>query len=105
MKTGLLVLFLFAANVAAESEPMLQMAGNTNYGQSGYQQAQKRNPVYDVLIRLDQLQQEVRILRGQVEEQAYAIEQLKKQQQTMYTDLDERLQKTENPDSGTTQSP
>ncbi len=45
----------------------------------------------ELFHRLQVLQQEVRELRGQVEEQAYRIERLTRQQQQQYIDLDERL--------------
>ena len=45
----------------------------------------------ELFHRLQVLQQEVRELRGQVEEQAYRIERLTRQQQQQYIDLDQRL--------------
>ena len=45
----------------------------------------------DILIRLNSLEQEVRELRGQNEEQTHTIEELKKRQRELYIDLDRRL--------------
>jgi tol-pal system protein YbgF len=45
----------------------------------------------DILMRLNALEEEVRQLRGQNEEQAHAIEELKKRQRELYIDLDRRL--------------
>lgn len=45
----------------------------------------------DILMRLNALQEEVRQLRGENEEQAHAIEDLKKRQRELYIDLDRRL--------------
>ncbi len=45
----------------------------------------------EVYLMVEQLQQEVRELRGMVEQQAYTIEQLKAQQRDRYMDLDQRL--------------
>ena len=45
----------------------------------------------ELFHRLQVLQQEVRELRGQVEEQAYQLERLTRQQQQQYIDLDQRL--------------
>jgi len=52
--------------------------------------------------RLEQLQLEVQQMRGQLEEQAYLIETLKKRQRDLYLDTDRRLVQLE---SGTTSSP
>lgn len=49
----------------------------------------------DLLNRIESLQQEVQALRGQIENQGYEIEQLKKSQATVYTDIDRRLQTVE----------
>lgn len=51
---------------------------------------------YEMMKRIDQLQAEVQQLTGKVEEQAFHIEELKKQQKTMYTDFDDRIQNLEN---------
>ena len=45
----------------------------------------------NILNEVESLQHEVRELRGQVEQQAYAIEQMEKRQQSLYDDLDSRL--------------
>ncbi len=49
----------------------------------------------DLLNRIESLQQEVQALRGQIENQGYEIEQLKKSQAAVYTDIDRRLQTVE----------
>ncbi len=51
---------------------------------------------YEMMKRLEQMQTEVQQLTGKVEEQAFQIEELKKQQKTMYKDFDDRLQTIEN---------
>lgn len=48
----------------------------------------------NILNELQNLQQEVRELRGEVEQQAYIIEQMKKRQQNLYNDLDQRISGT-----------
>ena len=45
----------------------------------------------DTVFRVQQLQEEVRELRGQVEQQAAEIERLKQQQRDQYLDLDNRI--------------
>jgi tol-pal system protein YbgF len=57
-----------------------------------------------MMKRVDQMQAEVQQLTGKVEEQASQIEELKKQQKTMFTDFDDRLQGIENK-SGTGNAP
>lgn len=53
-----------------------------------------------IFNELESLQQEVRVLRGEVEQQAYTIEQMKKRQQNIYDDLYQRMQATQGGESG-----
>lgn len=66
---------------------LLLLASGTVYAESGT----SGKVMYEILDRLEQLQVEVQQLRGQIEEQAYTIEQLKKRQNTIYSDVDQRL--------------
>ena len=56
-----------------------------------------QNFLTDLVLQLQQLQEEVRQLRGQVEQQAYEIENLKRLQHDQYLDLDERLSNLRKP--------
>jgi len=49
----------------------------------------------DLLNRIDDLQSEVQSLRGLVEQQAFAIEELKKRGRDQYVDLDSRISRLE----------
>lgn len=49
----------------------------------------------DMLTRLDQLQQEVQELRGELEVQTHKVEQLRQQQRKLYVDIDQRLRRLE----------
>lgn len=49
----------------------------------------------DLLQQVEQLQQEVRALRGEIENQAYTIDQLRNSQRDTYTDIDSRLARLE----------
>jgi tol-pal system protein YbgF len=49
----------------------------------------------DILMRLNALEEEVRQLRGENEEQAHTIEELKQRQRELYIDLDRRLLQVE----------
>ena len=51
------------------------------------------NPQAELFYQLQELQQEVMDLRGQVEDQAYQIKKLKKQRKDDYVNLDERITK------------
>lgn len=62
-------------------------APSTPAGQAGA----APNITVEVYMMLEQLQQEVRELRGMVEQQAYTIEQLKSAQRDHYMDLDRRI--------------
>lgn len=48
--------------------------------------------VLQLMREIDSLKREVQALRGQVENQSYELEQLRRQQTSAYTDLDRRLQ-------------
>ncbi len=96
MKIRLLILLCFCGNVFAEPDILPPIVDHSSYPQgTGYRKKTPVAPIYEVLGRLDQLQLEVQQLRGQVEEQAHKIEMLKNQQKTMYSDIDDRLQKIE----------
>lgn len=56
------------------------------------EQSLSNRGLLDLLTRLENLQQEVQTLRGQLETQGYELEQLRKSQAATYTDLDRRLQ-------------
>ncbi|MCX7099478.1 MAG: tol-pal system protein YbgF [Methylococcales bacterium] len=58
--------------------------------------APSSDAMFEAMGRIEQLQQEVQQLTGKVDEQAFRIEELKKNQKTMYSDFDERLQSIEN---------
>jgi len=97
MKIRFLVLLCCFTNAYAEPEMLPPIEDHSIYPQnSGNRKKSSANPMSEILNRLNQLQHEVQQIRGQVEEQAYALEMLQQNQQTMFTDLDERLQKTEN---------
>jgi tol-pal system protein YbgF len=64
--------------------------------------------LFEMMGRLEQMQVEVQQLTGKVEEQTNLINELKKRQNTMYSDFDERMQSLEgkaaNPDQADTES-
>lgn len=48
-------------------------------------------PLMNLVLQMQQLQDEIRMLRGQIEEQAYELESLKRRQRDQYLDLDQRI--------------
>jgi tol-pal system protein YbgF len=55
------------------------------------QQDDTREQLIDIVLQLQQLQDEIRELRGQIEEQAHEIETLRLRQRDQYLDLDQRI--------------
>jgi tol-pal system protein YbgF len=55
------------------------------------QAADSREQMIDLVLQVQQLQDEVRMLRGQLEEQAILIETLQRRQRDQYLDLDQRI--------------
>lgn len=49
----------------------------------------------DLLLRLENLQKEVQVLRGEVELQTHTLDNIKKRQRDLYVDIDRRLLKLE----------
>ncbi|NVJ66751.1 MAG: tol-pal system protein YbgF [Gammaproteobacteria bacterium] len=54
--------------------------------------SQQNQLIAELVLQINQLQQEVRQLRGQLEEQEYRMNQMAKQQRELYIDLDRRIQ-------------
>jgi tol-pal system protein YbgF len=50
-----------------------------------------REQMIDMVLQIQQLQDEVRMLRGQLEEQAHLIDTLRQRQRDQYLDLDQRI--------------
>jgi len=54
------------------------------------------SPMANLVIQVQELQDEVRMLRGQLEEQSTELENLKRRQRDQYLDLDQRLSEMRN---------
>jgi len=82
------------SSVYAESRVLPPVIDNSIYpsGASYGAAAPSSSAMYEVLGRLEQLQNEVQQLRGVVEEQSQTIDGLKKRQGNIYSDLDLRIQ-------------
>jgi tol-pal system protein YbgF len=93
----LLILLCLTANAFAQPQPLAPVIDNSSYSRgSAYKSVPSPNQtLYETLNRLEQLQVEVQQLRGLVEEQSYTIQDLRKRQQNIYTDIDQRLLRLE----------
>jgi tol-pal system protein YbgF len=101
--TGFLLLNTALAGdteTAEEKAPVFEpITQDINARLAKVEQAINNGALLDLLELLELLKAEVSTLRGQVEVQTHAIEQLKERQRDLYTDVDKRLQRVE---SGTT---
>ena len=108
MKARLAIFLLAYISVCAESYALPAVVDNSAYpatsaGPANLPPSPSTNSLFELMGRLEQLQAEVQQLTGKVEEQANTIAELKKQQSTMYSDFDERVQGLENKVDGTGQ--
>jgi len=86
---------LFTSSVVyAESRVLAPVSDNSSYPAGARPGGKKpsANAMFEVFGRLEQMQQEIQQLRGQVEEQSHLIAKLKRRQSNIYSDLDMRLQ-------------
>jgi tol-pal system protein YbgF len=101
MNTRLLLipLIVWSAAACAENRQYPPVIDNSSYQAGVAPQPVSRAPSNDAIIelmgRVEQLRNEVQTLRGQVEEQGHSIDELKRRQDNIYTDVDGRLQKLE----------
>ena len=91
------------ANIPIESRGLSQNDGSAS-NTSSSNISVPTNLNWELMQKNQQLENDIRTLRGQLEEQANDIEQLKKDLANRYTDLDQRLEllhQKVDPDSGT----
>lgn len=114
MKARHFMLLMAFCSVYTESWALPEVIDNSAYPASAPRASTSKlpsstNTMLEMMGRLDQLQAEVQQLNGKVEEQANLITELKKQQSTMYSDFDERMQsiesKTAAPDQAVPETP
>ncbi|MGN2483838.1 YbgF trimerization domain-containing protein [Acinetobacter calcoaceticus] len=96
MKHSLLFIALMSttslyANIPIESRGLSQSGGNPS-NTSSNNVSVPSNLNWELMQKNQQLENDVRALRGQLEEQSNDIEQLKKDLSNRYTDLDQRLE-------------
>jgi tol-pal system protein YbgF len=104
MNARIALLLCACSSACAESPPVVDKSGSLspNPVLNAAKPPASASSDYEMMKRIEQMQAEVQQLTGKVEEQAFQIEELKKQQKTMYTDFDDRIQSIENK-SGTGQ--
>ncbi|MFV5628662.1 YbgF trimerization domain-containing protein [Acinetobacter oleivorans] len=79
------------ANIPIESRGLSQSGGSTT-NTSSNNVSVPSNLNWELMQKNQQLENDIRTLRGQLEEQSNDIEQLKKDLSNRYTDLDQRLE-------------
>ena len=94
MKVRLFFLLCASSTAFAQSMPLPPVVDHSTYpaGTAYAPKPSSAKTLYEILGRMEQLQTEVQQLRGMLEEQAYTITELKKRQNTLYSDMDQRLQ-------------
>ena len=90
------VLLVFACGTAYAELPPVSGDGSGNPAVNTAPSTAALSSTYEMMKRIAQMQTEIQQLTGKVEEQTFQIEELKKQQKTMYTDFDDRIQNLEN---------
>ncbi|NOT12637.1 MAG: tol-pal system protein YbgF [Methylococcaceae bacterium] len=92
----LLICSVMGMSIArAESMPLPPVVDNSNYPSTQSTTSASAKTLYELMGRLEQMQAEIQQLTGRVEEQTNLINELKKRQNTMYSDFDERMQSIE----------
>ncbi len=90
---GVIVSFIFAACCALNAEVLAaNNEANLAARLAKLERSVEGRGLVDLLQQVESLQQEVQRLHGQIEEQSYTIEQLRKTQRDTYVDIDQRLQ-------------
>ena len=102
---GLLVVSL-ASQAAGKGAPVSEpAAADITNRLDRIEQLLQSQGLLDMLQRLESLQTELQRLRGELEVQSHTLEQMKKQQRDLYTDLDRRMQRLESGTIATTKPP
>ena len=98
MKKIFLITGLCSLTMAcAETGPLPPIKNNSTYanGAAYSGRASPNQSMLEMLGRVESLQTDIQQLRGLAEQQAHEISNLKKRQQKIYVDIDERLQQLE----------
>lgn len=94
MKLIIVAIALMASLAYAEPQPLPPVTGSGTYPANNAKPA-SANTLYELIGRLEQLQVEVQRLTGKVEEQTYQLNELKKRQNALSTDFNDRIESLE----------
>lgn len=86
---------IFLGGAAHAAAPVTQGDGDTAARLDRIEKLLSSRGLLDVLDQLQALQDQVNKLRGQIEVQNHELEQLRERQRSLYTDVDQRLQRLE----------
>lgn len=95
MKTRAFWLLALSSAACAEPVPLPPVTNTATYPTQSTP-ATSTKTIFELMGRLEQMQVELQQLTGKVEEQTYQLNELKKRQNMMYKDFDDRLQAIEN---------
>jgi tol-pal system protein YbgF len=84
------LVLLFSTSVTAEEIQVIELGVNSGNAQAPSVQYNTSSSS-ELMLIVQQLQEEVRSLRGQVEQQNYQLKQMERQQLDRYRDLDRRI--------------
>lgn len=94
-------LLLAAALAAASAAGTPVLAASVQERLDNIERKLDARGLVDMLNRIDQLQRDLQQLRGTLEQQGYALEEIKRQQREQYMDIDRRLLQLETGQAGT----
>ena len=77
---------------AQQAAPVTRSPGDSSNRLARIERLLDSHALFEMANRIDTLQSEVQYLRGELDQQGYALEQLRKQQRDLYVDIDRRLQ-------------
>ena len=95
MLSAVAILLVAGVTAVGAQAPVKQPAADISQRLDRIEQLLNNQGLLDMLQRLDNMQQQLKDLRGEIEVQGRDIEELKRRQRTLYTDVDQRLQRIE----------
>ncbi len=100
------MIFLISSHLSYAKAPVSNAANDEITGRlARIEQLLQSQGLLDMLQQLDSLQQEIRKLRGEIEQQNHSLDQLRKRQRALYNDVDQRMQRFEGRGSAFAPSP
>ncbi len=100
LTTAIIFFLVFAVAQGSSAQAPVREAGNVNQRLDRIEQTLQNQGLLEMMQQLQNIEQEVKNLRGDIEVQNHTIEQLQQRQHALYTDIDKRLQALENSGAG-----